>query len=317
MKEIGGYLEYEYNTGSLYHDDAIRLNCGRVCLEYVIRAYEIKRIWLPFYLCDTVEERCLKLGVDVAGYHLNEDFSIDLPKIQNDEWLYLVNYYGQLDKSYIKSIVLSGVRVICDYSQSYFEIPIENVPTLYTCRKYFGVPDGGFLYVPVSKVLKETIGVDNSTYRMSHIFGRMEESASRYYNEYKINEENFSKMPLKYMSKITENMLRGIDYSKVKKTRERNWKFLHTYLRDINGIELKDTDGPYAYPLYLTEAKRIREKLIENKIYVPVIWPNVIMSCTENSVEYRFAQNILPLPCDQRYAEEDMRFIVEQILKEI
>ena len=37
----------------------------------------------------------------------------------------------------------------------------------------------------------------------------------------------------------------------------------------------------------------------------------------ENSIEYKYAANILPLPCDQRYGIEDMKYIVNQLLQYI
>ena len=36
QKEIGGYLELERFSGSLYHDNALALSSGRACLAYLI-----------------------------------------------------------------------------------------------------------------------------------------------------------------------------------------------------------------------------------------------------------------------------------------
>ena len=41
MKEFGGYIEFEYFHGNEYHDKAIKLNCGRNCLAYLIKLYNI------------------------------------------------------------------------------------------------------------------------------------------------------------------------------------------------------------------------------------------------------------------------------------
>lgn len=42
-------------------------------------------------------------------------------------------------------------------------------------------------------------------------------------------------------------------------------------------------------------------------------WPNVLEWCDENDIEYKLMKNVLPLPCDQRYGEEDMNKIYELI----
>ena len=56
---------------------------------------------------------------------------------------------------------------------------------------------------------------------------------------------------------------------------------------------------------------RIKKELAAKKIYVPTLWPNVLD--LEDSLEKDFAENILPLPCDQRYDAEDMEMIIKQL----
>ena len=49
---------------------------------------------------------------------------------------------------------------------------------------------------------------------------------------------------------------------------------------------------------------------------MPTLWPNVITNKLKGTLEYDMALNILPLPCDQRYNEEDMEYMIEIIKKE-
>lgn len=35
--------------------------------------------------------------------------------------------------------------IILDNTQSFFQKPISGIDTIYSCRKYFGVPDGAYL----------------------------------------------------------------------------------------------------------------------------------------------------------------------------
>ena len=44
--EIGGYIEFPHYTGSVFHNNAIALNCARNCLVYVIEAKNVKKIAL-------------------------------------------------------------------------------------------------------------------------------------------------------------------------------------------------------------------------------------------------------------------------------
>ena len=54
MGEIGGYFELERNYLPMPHEGAIALNSGGNCLAYLIRARKIRKIWLPYMLCDSI-----------------------------------------------------------------------------------------------------------------------------------------------------------------------------------------------------------------------------------------------------------------------
>ncbi len=49
------------------------------------------------------------------------------------------------------------------------------------------------------------------------------------------------------------------------------------------------------------------------KIYIPVLWPDVFKICRAGDLEYDMAENILPLPVDQRYTEKDMEYICSRV----
>lgn len=65
-------------------------------------------------------------------------------------------------------------------------------------------------------------------------------------------------------------------------------------------------EGPFAYPYYHENGMELRRWLAGRKIFVPTYWKNMFEQCSEDSLEYQWAANILPLPCDQRYGEEEM-----------
>lgn len=311
MKEIGGYIEFEYYDGTLLHDDAIALNCGRNCLDYLIRTKLIRKIKLPYFLCDSVRNLCEVENVQVTYYRINENFLPENISLENDEWLYVVNYYGQLSQQYLKEIKEKYIRVIVDNAQAYFQMPVEGIDTIYTCRKYFGVADGAFLYTDT--FLNEELEVDISFNRMEFLLGRFERTASEFYNEYVVNNHMFASESLKYMSKLTKNFLKGIDYDSVKERRDTNYAYLHNRLENCNKLELLMPEGAFMYPFYHENAVEIRKKLLQKKIYIPMLWPNVLEDISDGEVEYMYAKNILPLPCDQRYHTEDLEYLVEEI----
>lgn len=307
MQEIGGYIELEHNKGKMLHEGAIALNCGRNALAYLIQAKKITKISLPYLMCDSVIDLCRRQNVEVRYYHINEQFLPVNIALQEEEWLYLTDFYGQLLQEDIYRICAEYQNVIVDYAQAYFKMPLSGVDSLYTCRKFFGVPDGAFLYTNAK--LKEEIPQDESFERMRFLLGRYERAASEFYRGYVENNEIFDSAPILRMSKLTENLLRAVDYENVKNTRTANFDYLDQHLCEINLLHLNRAEGAFAYPLYLENGAEVKKKLIAHKIYVPTLWPNVLEDLPETMYECQLAKNILPLPCDQRYCREDMEYV--------
>lgn len=312
MKEYGGYIEFETFRGTMLHEDAIALNCGRGALEYLCEAKRISRLYLPYFICSSVPNLCKKINVEYSYYHINEKFEpLFEQELGDGEWLYIVNYYGQLDNGYLESWKQKYKRLIVDNAQSYYQMPIPGADTLYTCRKYFGVADGAFLYTDTN--IDRNIPVDESFERMHFLLGRYERSANEFYSEYVVNNKLFATEPVKRMSRLTENLLRGIDYDSVAQKRQENFDYLNVSLGNINELKPKSVYGAFMYPLLLKNGAILRRALQEKKIYIPTLWPNVLEACSTDSIEYRFAADILPIPVDQRYNKEDMKYLVEVI----
>ena len=111
------------------------------------------------------------------------------------------------------------------------------------------------------------------------------------------------------MSITTHELLSNINYEEVKKKREENFKVLNDSLKHINKLVIRQVEGPYVYPLFIENGREIRKKLAKKKIYIATLWPNVT-----DGYEAEMAQDILPIPCDQRYSSTDMKYIVQELL---
>ena len=112
MEEIGGYIEFEYYHGSMLHENAIALNCGRNCLAFLFKSRGIKKLKVPYFICNSIFNVCDREGVEKVYYHIGLDFkpAEDLT-LGNDEWLYLVNLYGQLSNDEInRKLKVTGYR---------------------------------------------------------------------------------------------------------------------------------------------------------------------------------------------------------------
>ncbi len=314
MKPIGGYFGLELQKGEEYHKNAIRLNTGRNCLEYILKARGYKKVYVPYYTCEVVLEPFEKLGVSYEFYHIDINFEIcDSFTLNADEALLYVNYYG-LKQRYVEHLAeKTGERLIIDNTQAFFARPIDGIDTFYTCRKFVGVPDGAYLYT--EKLLEEKLEKDLSFDRFMSLTKRIDIGPEAGYDDFREVTKALAGQPIKRMSNLTQRLMQGIDYAGIAKHRRDNYVQLHEVLGKSNSlsITLENDAVPMTYP-YLTPVKGLREKLIENKVFVARYWPNVLEWTTKDDMEYLLAYQMQPLPIDQRYGKDEMDYIVNIIL---
>ena len=144
---IGGYFELELPRHPEFHAEAIALNSGRFCLEHLLRCRKYNKVYVPYFTCDTATEPIIKLGIPYEFYRTDKSYRIvdDIHLGPNEALLY-TNYWG-LQGKYCEELVGKYDRqLILDYTQAFFSKPISGIDTFYSCRKYFGVLDGGYLY---------------------------------------------------------------------------------------------------------------------------------------------------------------------------
>lgn len=321
MKEIGGYLEFENLAGKEYYPDLMKLNLGRTAAVYFLSGAGCSTVYVPDFLCASVTDALRKAGFRLIFYRIRDDFRPDcsslpdVPGLSENEWLYVVNAYGQLTDGDFLSLKKKYGNVLADYTHAFFQHPLPGIPTLYSVRKFFGVTDGA--YLSSDRDLPEIPGRDFSNMRFAHILGRYEEDAGSHYRQMLDNAHSYEQEDIKQMSALTQNLLGGFDYGAIAGKRLKNYQLLSARLSSSNPLAsfLRTPDGgPFAYPYYTEDGITARKKLAEMKIFVPTNWSNVIMEAEKSSAAYRCAANILCLPCDQRYDGADMEAVADAVL---
>lgn len=311
MEAIGGYFSLELPQHEEYHKNAIRLNTGRNCLEYILRVRGYKKVYVPYYTCEAVMEPINKLGVPYEFYHIDIHFEIrDRFTLKEGEALLYTNYFG-LKQRYVEQLAEKvELRLIVDNTQAFYAKPLTGIDTFYTCRKFFGVPDGAYLYC--DKDLDGEIEQDYSYDRVAHLVKRIDLSAEEGFKDFRRVDDGLDNQPIRKMSKLTQRMIQGIDYEAAAQRRRVNFQLLHEALSKENNLELhlEDDAVPMVYP-YLVPVQGLREKLIENKIFVARYWPNVLDWTTKGDIDYLLAYQMQPLPIDQRYCEEELSRIIK------
>ncbi len=312
--EIGGYFSLELNKGMHYHTNALRLNTGRNCFEFILKARGYKKIYIPYYTCDVLLEPLKKLHIAYSFYNIDINFEpIEYFPLNTNEAFLYINYFG-LKQKYVEHLAnIYGSNLIVDNTQAFYAEALDGLDTFYSARKFFGVSDGAYLYTNISS--NEKFSQDYSYNKMLHLLRRIDCSAEEGYAEFRNNEDNLMNNPILKMSKLTEQILCSIDYKSVKQKRRENYTYLNETLGDINILKLPsitDNTVPLVYP-FLTSVSDLRNRLIKNKVYVTTFWLNVLDWTDINDIENQFTKCLIPLPIDQRYGIEEMNKVLSII----
>lgn len=321
-KAIGGYFELELNEGFERHSDAIKLNSGQYALEYILKARKYRKAYIPYYICDSVLQPFKRLGVEYEFYNINEKLepAIELQPKDNEAVLY-VNYFGLKNRKAetfchaYKNTILDCTQAFYSEKGNRYDDKSIQCDTLYSCRKYFGVPDGAYLYTDC--MLDEEIPQDESFDRLTFLTKRIDRSAQEAYADFHANDEALAKVGMRRMSRLTEKMMRSIDYSAKANKRIHNFHVLDDALSVTNRFKWDMDYGtvPMVYPYYVEDGAQLRQYLIINQVFCARYWPNVLEWCKPDSLEYHLAEDLVCIPIDQRYGEEDMQHIIDVISK--
>ncbi|OXB18907.1 hypothetical protein B0A80_20355 [Flavobacterium tructae] len=316
LNSIGGYFELETcNNSKSYHKHAIALNTGRNALEFVLKAKNVKRLYLPYFTCDVLLEPLKKLGVHFEFYSINDQLEpvFNFSNLTKNDFFLYTNYFGLKDV-FIQELSSQNIQLIIDNAQAFYSRPYKSESSIYSARKFFGVPDGAYVYCDVK--LEENFKKDVSFDRMGHLLIRKDLSAEAGYSNFIANDKLLENQPIRLMSSITSGILSSIDFEIVANKRIENYKYLHNILKSINQLDFDLNEGsvPMVYPLW-TKDSTLRQRLLENKIYTAIYWPNVKQWCKKESIEYILADEVIYLPIDQRYGFNEMNTILKIIAK--
>lgn len=316
MKAIGGYfpLELPY-VDNMPHGDGLLVNSGRNALELVLRSIPcVTRVYIPYYTCDVVLEPFQKLSIPYTFYHLGQHLElVDDITLGDGEYILYTNYFGIQDSYILHLSARYGDKLIVDHAQALYAP--ATVKCIYSPRKFVGAPDGGIAYTD-SSVDLSIYDVDSSANRCSHLLIRHDAGASAGYAAFRDNSATLKQQPIRQMSPLTRTLLSSIDFAAVRQRRIANFQLLHAHLAATNLLDIPSLDSfacPMVYP-YLTDDATLKQRLIQDKIFVATYWPNVMEWCSNDDLEYKLATRIIPLPIDHRYGLKDMRRIIDAIL---
>ena len=241
----------------------------------MIRAFNIKELYLPYYICTTLRTAVYKENCKIIYYHIDETFR-PLQEFPDNAFILYPNYFGICS------------RIVNDLSKKYKNLIVDNAHSLYSepkgiasfnsLRKFFPeLRDGSFLYT--KKILEKKIPTDTHSYEPKILT----------YEEICKNETRLDNEEIKYISETTLNAIPKDDKEK------RIENFYYWQKRLNANIKLLENDVPFVYPYVAKteiEANELVNELQKENITIYRYWNNLPSSYPEKI----FYTNLVAIP---------------------
>lgn len=299
-------LETDYYASISKH--VLKYNSAKAALNALLCNRSFSRLYIPYYLCPNVCNELESHSIQITYYHIDNNLLPILDDLDDGSWVYIVDYFGVMDErvdNYMNSH--STYNFILDNCHSFFHNPNQSV-CIYSCKKFFGVPDGAYLIT--DDLIEEQPELTSASYYSDYLLKCLEEGTNSCYERKKEVDALLGKN-YAGMSRLADLLMHSIDYDYVKKRRISNADEYEKAFNNINKIKVDIGSIPYMYPLNI--GKNIKSHLIENKIFVPTLWKHCLDESFYDTIEYDLTENTIFLPVDQRYDKEDILYIISII----
>jgi dTDP-4-amino-4,6-dideoxygalactose transaminase len=291
------------------------------------------QVWMPSYLCGGMLTAVDQSATKVRFYEVNFDLAMPssawLDNVQPGDLVILIDYFGfPCDSSCATWAKEQGAWVLEDAAQALLSGEVGRFSdfVLFSPRKFLGVPDGGVLVLNHELDLHD-IGLSPSPEKwwLKAFYAGVLRREFDIYGEnrrwFELFQQTEPTGPIGYyaMSELSKALLmHSFDYSTIAQRRIDNYKFLAQVLADIALFPSLPADTvPLGFPVRVKNRDRLRQVLFNRQIYPPVHWPiqDIVPRKFEDS--HRLANEIMTLPCDQRYNQQDMKRMTRIICKEL
>lgn len=304
-----------------------RLANGRSAIWLLLRTLKPARVWLPSFLCPSILEALPGADSQLRFFGVSETLQAEtgwLADVDSGDLVVLIDYFGWRTEATLAAAARErGAVVLEDASQALLTQGVGSGAdyVLFSPRKTVGVPDGGVLSarsgaLPSMPLEAAPAAWWHTALEARRLRARFDaDGGSRSWFElYQQSEEHAPVGPFA-MSDLTVNLLNSaFDYAAIAAVRRANYVTLLEHLQPVAVLpELPPTVVPLGFPMRVPDRLSLLNHLYARGIYPPVHWSiaGVVPDSFESS--HRLSREILTLPCDQRYAERDMRRMARHV----
>ena len=317
MKEAGGYFQLELNKGGYhYHDTPYVTKSGRASLHHILAHTKPALVYIPFYTCDTLLEPFKSANIEYRFYSIDSSLDPD-PSIElkPGEYLLYINYFGLKGNTVAALSGKYADRLIVDCTRAFFMKGNGRSWFFNACRKFFGVPDGSYLYAPagVNMILPDE---RNENYVTEHLLKRFNGHTLEGYPFF-VQNELLAGKGVSRISLLSEYLLSGIDYDEVIKQRLANYNYLHTKFGSNNRLQFTPAGNEVSmsYPLLLDKVIN-KADMATTGLFIPTFWNDTNNRGIDGfEFEKSITGHLCPIPIDHRYTTADMEAIYNSFIR--
>lgn len=326
---------YKKTKGKITHKDfkgAICLRSGRDALKAVAREFQPTIVLMPALACDSMIVPFEMYGHEVIYYTLNRDYSIDIKSLysllanRSEDVLFLyMDYFGnkaitdeelgRLKMKYSSLIFIEDRTHNLLVKSRYTFKPDFTVASI---RKWINIPDGGLLWT--DRKLKNTKYSENLTFFETRLEAQCmrneflqsgNEALKRKYRKIfstvtdLIDEDQLPCL----MSQYSHEILQKTDLKNISEMRRKNANVLISELADFPLVQNKSGLGDVYVAVLIKNRDYVQRQLASMGIFCTIIWPLNDMQKKTCEVAKNTEENMLTIYCDQRYTNEDMKYV--------
>jgi dTDP-4-amino-4,6-dideoxygalactose transaminase len=311
------------------NEKSLCLNNARSGIWLLTKELNPKQVWCPSYLCHTILHAVTDANTPIKFYEVDYNLQIAshqwIDDVQAGDLVIFINYFGFInDLEFAKAVKGKNAWVLADSSQAlltehndeYYDF------VLFSPRKFIGVPDGGILNSTQNKQLEDVElrqpaedwwlrGLSASILRREFDRFGGERPWFQLFRETEIN----SPIGPYRMSDLTNMLIRqNFNFRSIADQRRENFKILLGALaEDALFKELPEGVVPLGFPVRMSNRDDVREALYSYQIYPPLHWPTHEMIPETFEESYKLSNDMMTLPCDQRYDHFAIQKIIEAV----
>lgn len=289
---------------------------GRNAIYNLMKHLACKRILFPDFYCPSMLIPLKMAKKSVIFYRINRHFSAVKSDYENKlrqcDVVFIADYFGQRDLWAVDTARHGNKTIIIDRTHSLLgTFDVHGDYEIASMRKLFPVPDGGIVIshsgrMPVKTTKRRTEEFTlHKTY--AKILRYMDEhinhspALEQYYVQYSQSSEQSMQLGDYDISPLSLHIVNHYPVDTAIKNRKRNYQYLHKHMDNHACMPIEMPPVPQSMPIYINRRSRIKKYMERWGIYAPVLW--------RSSKSY--ASQLLNLPIDEEYSNEDMKRLIK------